>query len=79
MSALIAYADFTDYEKVLCRGDNWGEIFATFFKRPENVRETFQRLYPLRLDTMHARPITQEDELFLYVETRRLMKVIPVL
>lgn len=73
---LIAYADFTDYEKVLCRGDNWREVFVAFFKRPENVRETFQRLYPLRLDTMHARPITQEDELFLYVETRRLVKVI---
>ena len=73
---LIAYADFTDYEKVLCRRDNWCGVFAVFFKRPENVQEMFQRLYPLRLDTMHARPITQEDELFLYVETRRLVKVI---
>ena len=73
---LIAYADFTDYEKVLCRADNWSEVFVAFFKRTENVRETFQRLYPLRLDTMHARPITQDDELLLYVETRRLVKVI---
>ena len=39
------------------------------------VRETFQRLYPIRLDTMHARP-KQDDELLLYVETRRFMKVI---
>jgi hypothetical protein len=73
--ALIAYADFTDYERVICKRDNWS-IFAPFFGRQESVRESFQRLYPVRLDTMHARPITQDDELLLYVEARRLVKVI---
>ena len=73
----IAYADFTDYERVICRSDNWREIFDGFFGRCESVRETFQRLYPIRLDTAHARLITQDDELLLYVETRRLVKVIP--
>jgi hypothetical protein len=75
---LVAYADFTDYERVICKSDNWREIFAVFFGRPESVRESFQRLYPIRLDTMHARPITQDDELLLYVETKRLVKVIIV-
>lgn len=73
---LIAYADFTDYERVICRGDNWRDIFAAFFVRSESVRESMQRLYLIRLDTMHARPITQDDELLLYVEVRRLAKVI---
>jgi hypothetical protein len=73
---LIAYADFTDYELVICKRDNWREVFGSYFSRPESVRETFQRLYPVRLDTMHARPITQDDELLLYVETQRLVKVI---
>lgn len=73
---LIAYADFTDYQKIICKRDNWREVFAPHFRRQESVRETFQRLYPVRLSTMHARPITQEDELLLYVETRRLVKVI---
>jgi hypothetical protein len=73
---LIAYADFTDYTEVICRRDNWREVFAVFFRRPENVRESFQRLYPIRLDTMHARVITQDDELLLYVEARRLMKMV---
>jgi hypothetical protein len=31
---------------------------------------------PIRLDTMHARPITQDDELLLYVEARQIIKVI---
>jgi hypothetical protein len=73
---VIAYADFTDYPLIICRGDNWREIFQPFFRRPENVRESFQRLHPIRLDTMHSRPITQDDELLLYVEARRLMKII---
>lgn len=75
---LIAYADFTDYERVICKRDNWREIFEPFFHRAESVRESFQRLHPIRLDTMHARPITQDDELLLYIETRRLVKVIVV-
>jgi hypothetical protein len=75
---LISYADFTDYELVICKRDNWREVFAPFYDRPESVRESFQRLYLVRLDTMHARPITQDDELLLYVETKRLMKVIIV-
>jgi len=73
---LIAYADFTDYELVICKRDNWREVFEGFFRRPESVRESFQRLHPIRLDTMHARPITQDDELFLYIEARRLIRVI---
>jgi hypothetical protein len=73
---LIAYADFTDYERVICKGDNWREIFAAFFARVESVRESFQRLYPIRLDTMHARPISQDDELLLFVEARRLVRAI---
>ena len=73
---VIAYADFTDYERIICKSDNWREIFESFFRRPESVRESLQRLYPIRLSTMHARPITQDDELLLYVETRRLVKII---
>jgi hypothetical protein len=55
---LIEYADFTDYAAVICRADNWREVFSTFFNRPESVRESFQRLHPIRLDAMHARLIT---------------------
>ena len=27
---LIAYADFTDYERVICKRDNWREVFGRF-------------------------------------------------
>ena len=72
--ALICYADFTDYMRVIGRRDNW-KVFEPFFRRLEDVRESFQRLHPIRMDAMHARPITQDDELLLYVEVRRLARV----
>jgi len=73
---LIAFADFTHYELIICKRDNWREVFAPTFGRIESVRESFQRLYPVRVCTMHARLITHEDELYLYVEVKRLMKAI---
>ena len=70
---LIAYADFTDYVLVITRKDNWRKLFKNHFERKEDVRESLQRLYPIRVDTMHARPISQDDELLLYVEVKRIM------
>ena len=70
---LIAYADFTDYEKIICRKDNWKSVFMPIFHRPESVRESLQRLYPIRVATMHSRIITREDQLYLFAETRRLI------
>ena len=74
--ALIAYADFTDYTQIITRGDNWKEVFESTFRRPENIRESFQRLYPIRICTMHARIITLDDELFLSAETTRIIRAI---
>jgi hypothetical protein len=70
---LIAYADFTDYIQVISRKDNW-PLFAPTFQRLEDVRESMQRLYPIRLCTMHARFISKDDELLLYVEVKRLIR-----
>ena len=75
---LIAYADFTDYEKIIVRDDNWREVFRAVFGRKTLVHESFQRLYPIRVCTMHARIITQDDELFLHAETRRLLAAIGI-
>lgn len=72
---LICYADFTDYERIICKGDNWKMIFQIHFRRPEAFRESMQRLYLPRISTMHSRPITQDDELLVYVEVKRLAKV----
>lgn len=73
---LIDYADFTDYRAIIERRDNWNTVFKHIFGRPEDIRESFQRLYPVRIATMHARLINQDDQLLLLVETKRVLKTI---
>ena len=73
---LIAYADFTDYTIIITREDNWRDLFKTLFSNKSSIQESFRRLYPIRLATMHARFITQDDELYMYVETKRILSVI---
>jgi hypothetical protein len=76
LTMFIEVADFTDYERIICRKDHWREVFQGRFKRPESVRESFQRLHPIRLATMHARFVTKEDELYVLAESRRLLGAI---
>ena len=76
---LISYADFTHYEKIIVQNNNWNQVFGQVFGRKTLVQESFQRLYPIRLCTMHARGITQEDELYLYAETTRLLTAMGVI
>ena len=76
---MLAYADFTDYVPIIIRKDNWSSIFREVFQRQELVAKSFQRLYPIRICTMHARIITADDELYLYIETKRILKAIGIL
>jgi hypothetical protein len=71
---LISYSDFSDYIKIIERNDNWTHVFKGIFGRPEDVRESFVRLFPVRICTMHARVVTLDDELLLRVETRRILR-----
>mgnify|MGYP005867392015 CR=1 FL=1 len=73
---LIAYADFSDYVSIITQKNNWNDVFKPVFRRRTFVQESFQRLYPIRICTMHARMITQDDELYLYVETKRILSTI---
>jgi hypothetical protein len=72
----IEVADFADYETIICKQDHWREVFETRFKKKESVRESFQRLQPIRVTTMHGRIVTNEDELYLAAETARLLSAI---
>jgi hypothetical protein len=73
---LIEYADFTQYKTIIERRDNWARVFKAVFRRPDDIRESFQRMFPLRIASMHARAIEPDDELLLMVETRRMLKAI---
>ena len=73
---LIDFADFTDYEKVFTKRDNWKECFEAVFQDEQSIRESLTRLYPVRLATMHGRPITKIDRLFAVAEVTRLLVAI---
>lgn len=75
---LIHYADFADYAMLMERRDNWNDVFKPVFRRKEDIRESWQRLFPIRIATMHARLISQDDELLLVVESKRILKAIGV-
>jgi len=70
---LIQYADFTEYADLITRSDNWDQVFKNVFGRPESVRESFFRLAPVRLCTMHARPITKTELMLATAEITRLL------
>ena len=70
---LIHYADFSEYADLITRTDNWDEVFKSVFGRPESVRESFFRLAPVRLCTMHARPITKTELMLATAEISRLL------
>lgn len=72
----IDVADFTDYETIICKQDHWREVFETRFKKKESVRESLQRLQPIRLTSMHGRIVTKEDELYLVAEVLRILSAI---
>lgn len=73
---LINYADFTDYSGLITRSDNWKEVFHEVFKRQESVRESFNRLGPIRICVMHSRPITKTELIFASAEVTRLLTAI---
>lgn len=73
---LIEYADFTDYKVIIEKNDNWTDVFKAIFGRKDEVRESFQRLQPVRIVTMHGRLVTMDDDLFLRAETTRIMRKI---
>tara|TARA_R110002012_G_scaffold103911_3_gene243957 strand:- start:11161 stop:11403 length:243 start_codon:yes stop_codon:yes gene_type:complete len=73
---LIEFADFTDYLGIIIRRDNWREVFSAFWPREQDVRESFQRLQYIRIETMHNRVLLKQDLILLYSEGRRLLEAL---
>jgi hypothetical protein len=73
---ILDYSDFTDYVRIIIRKDNWEDVFEAAFHNKTDIQISFQRLYPIRLCTMHARTITKEDFLVLLVEKKRILKAL---
>ena len=68
----IQYADFMDLAELLCRSDNWNDVFEPFFKDREDVLVSLRRLNPVRRAIAHSRPLGRADVLTLVNEATRL-------
>lgn len=68
----IDYADFMDFERVICKQDLFRRVFAAYFVTLESARESLMRLVAPRNTAMHSRPIGRDDALFVAFEVRRL-------
>lgn len=72
-SDLVQYADFTDYAKVITRGDNWTKIFGPVFRDKQDIAISFRRLEQLRVITLHSRRVTNGELLTIGTETSRIL------
>lgn len=75
--ALIQFADFTDYAKVITKNANW-KFFEPFFKEKTHALARFQNLFPYRLHTMHARTFAKEELLIIAGDCQWLLKCLGV-
>ena len=77
-SMLFDYADFTDYSRIIERGDNWRDVFTPVFGMKVAFSETMRRLALVRNPTAHFRVVTIEDLLIFAVEAFHLNRWLDV-
>jgi hypothetical protein len=65
--ALINYSNFMDLGSVITTGNNW-TIFQSEFTNKDNLLVGLRRLYYIRNDIAHSRPISMTDELVAMTE-----------
>jgi hypothetical protein len=70
---VIHYANFMDLVDIMARRDNW-PFFSPAFRDPNNLRVSMSRLYSVRNDLAHARPISQTDVLIVRIEATLLFR-----
>jgi hypothetical protein len=71
---LLDYADFSDYRGIIVQRSNWREIFQPIFGNHKDTEVSFERLEPLRIETMHNRPLSRADAAVLATEVYRLLQ-----
>jgi Swt1-like HEPN len=70
---LIQYAHFMELADIIADGRNW-PLFEACFLRKDNLRLSLGRLYTIRNDIAHARPISMTDALIVVTEGTLLFR-----
>ena len=77
--ALIHYADLMDMSDIICRRDNWNDVFSAIFKDRADFQVGMRRLNPIRHAIAHGRPLVRTDQLALCAEAARLLRALGVM
>ena len=72
----ICYADFTDYSKIILKGDNWKEAFKNTFQDTAWIKTKLKELEPIRNDIAHNRKISEEDTQKLEINSKEILRCI---
>ena len=75
---LILYADFTDLSEIICRKDNWKDVFHPLFVSKDDLQVSLQRLIPIRNAIAHNRPLVRTDQITLFSEACRILTALGV-
>lgn len=70
------FADFPDYQKIICRSDNWRDSFETIFVTKETIHSKLQELEPIRNDIAHSRSISTESANLLSIYEGQITRAI---
>ena len=77
--ALIYYADLMDLSDIICRRDNWNDVFSAIFMDRDDFQVGMRRLNPIRRAIAHGRPLVRTDQLVLCAEAIRLLRALGVM
>jgi len=72
----ICYADFTDYSKIILKGDNWKEAFKNTFQDTAWIKTKLREMEPIRNDIAHNREISEEDSQKLEINSKEILRCI---
>ncbi|MCV6574658.1 MAG: Swt1 family HEPN domain-containing protein [Cohaesibacter sp.] len=75
---LIYYAELMHLSDVICRKDNWEQIFHRFFYTQDDFQVSLRRLNSVRRAIAHYRPLVRADQIVLFSEAYRLLSSIGV-
>ena len=70
---LIHYVNFTDYEKIILRRDNWQATFKEVFKDDVIIQAKLRELEPIRNDVAHNRDLSPSQAEILKLYSRHIL------
>lgn len=70
---ILNYSQLADLGQIICKQDNFREVFQRYIRRRQDVQETFERLVPIRNVAAHNRIILPGELIIMTAEIQRFV------